>query len=224
LFLVISSSWIENILQSYVQFAKWLLKLLQGSELRLKSLFAKLHRIAFSPSLFPYLCCKIIRDMSLFRRKTELLLWISLILFSFPVKAQTAKPVVPTSAIADGAFIWQRLNVEENSEISDLLRQQYDQNRKTGTFPGYRLQLYFGSGVQARAHAEKVRADFNLLYPDTKVYLIFKSPDFIVRAGDYRSKSDALKVLKSLSAGFSNAFIVTDEIAFPVPAVQGEIK
>ena len=113
---------------------------------------------------------------------------------------------------------------EASSEISDLLIQQYDQNRKTGTFSGYRLQLYFGSGVNARAHAEKVRTEFNNLYPDMKVYLSFKSPDFIVRAGDFRSRSEALKVLRSLTPGFANAFIVTDEIFSPVLTVQGEIK
>lgn len=162
--------------------------------------------------------------MTTLRRKSFILVWLSMMYFSFPVGAQTARPAALTPPITDGSFIWQRLNVEASSEISDLLRQQYDQNRKSGTFSGYRLQLYFGSGVQARAHAEKVRAEFYALYPDTKVYLIFKSPDFIVRAGDFRTKSDALKVLKSLTAGFANAFIVTDEIAFPVLAVQGEIK
>lgn len=129
-----------------------------------------------------------------------------------------------TPALTDGTFIWQRLNVEAGSDISDVLRQQYDLNRKAGTFPGYRLQLYFGSGVQARAQAEKVRADFNTLYPDTRVYLFFKSPDFIVRAGDFRTKSDALKVLRSLTPGFANAFIVNDDIAFPGPVIHGEIK
>jgi hypothetical protein len=157
-------------------------------------------------------------------RKTGILIFLFLVAFTCRTEAQSARPIAPPPAITDGSFIWQRLNVEASSEITDLLRQQYDQGRKTGTFPGYRLQLYFGSGVQARAHAEKVRADFNALHPDTRVYLIFKSPDFIVRAGDFRSKSEALKVLKSLSAGFSNAFIVSDEIAFPGPVVQVEIK
>jgi len=157
-------------------------------------------------------------------RKAGFLFWITLQLFSFSVDAQTAKSIVMTPAIQDGSFIWQRLNVEASTEISDLLRQQYDLGRKTGTMAGYRLQLYFGSGVQARAKAEKIKSEFSFLHPDSKVYLIFKSPDFIVRAGDFRSKSDALKVLKSLTAGFSNAFIVSDEIVFPVPVVQGEIK
>ncbi len=157
-------------------------------------------------------------------RKTGFLLLVALVAFTCRIKAQTARPIVSAPAISDGSFIWQRLNVVASSEISDLLKQQYDQNRKNGTFPGYRLQLYFGSGVQARAHAEKIRTDFNVLYPDIRVYLSFKSPDFIVRAGDFRTKSDALKVLKSLTAGYANAFIVSDEIASPVLAVQGENK
>jgi hypothetical protein len=157
-------------------------------------------------------------------RKTAFLLFAALAGVTCQLRAQTANPGVPTAPVSDGSFIWQRLNVEASSEISDLLKQQYDQNRKTGTFSGYRLQLYFGSGVQARAHAEKIRNDFNALHPDIRVYLSFKSPDFIVRAGDFRTKSDALKVLKSLTAGFANAFIVTDEIASPVPAIQGENK
>lgn len=157
-------------------------------------------------------------------QKKGILFWITLQLFCLSVAAQTARPITLTPSVPEGSFIWQRLNVEASSEISDLLRQQYDLGRKTGTMSGYRLQLYFGSGVQARAKAEKIKSEFSFLHPDTRVYLIFKSPDFIVRAGDFRSKSDALKVLKSLTAGFSNAFIVSDEIAFPVPVVQGEIK
>ena len=162
--------------------------------------------------------------MTSLKRKSIFWVWISLIFFSFPVGAQTTKPAAFTPPIAEGSFIWQRLNVEASSEISDLLRQQYDQSRKTGTMSGYRLQLYFGSGVQARARAEKIRTDFSMQHPGTRVYLLFKSPDFIVRAGDFRSKSDALKVLKSLTSGYSNAFIVSDEIAFPVPVVLDEIK
>ena len=159
-----------------------------------------------------------------FGRKTGFFVMGLLLLVSVAVEAQNAKPNVPAPVIADGSYIWQRLNVISSGEISDLLKQQYDLGRRTGTFPGYRLQLYFGSGVQARARAERVRAEFNALHPDTKIYLIFKSPDFIVRAGDFRTKSDALKVLKSLSTGFSNAFIVSDEVVFPGPVAQGEIK
>lgn len=162
--------------------------------------------------------------MTLFGRKIFFLLLLASALFAFPAGAQTVRPAAPTPAIPDGSFIWQRLNVASSSEISDLLKQQYDLGRKSGTFPGYRLQLYFGSGVQSRAHAEKIRNDFGALHPDIRVYLVFKSPDFIVRAGDFRTKSEALKVLKSLTAGYANAFIVTDEITTPVLAVQGENK
>lgn len=187
----------------------------------------KLYIRSFSGLVFSvsfYLSLRqIIRDMRTIVRNSALLILLSLAL-SLNAGAQTAKMPVLTPAIPDGSFIWQRLDVEASSEISDLLKQQYDLNRKTGTFSGYRLQLYFGSGVNARAHAEKVRSEFNNLFPDMKVYLSFKSPDFIVRAGDFRSRSEALKVLRSLTPGFANAFIVTDEINSPVLTVQGETK
>lgn len=176
----------------------------------------------FNPSIFLIFAANL-PDMTLAGRKTIALLLMFLVVYTSQSIAQTAR-TAPTPALTDGSFIWQRLNVQTSSEISDLLRQQYDQGRKTGTIPGYRIQLYFGSGVRARSQAEKVRSDFNALYPDTRIYLIFKSPDFIVRAGDFRTKSDALRVLKSLSAGFANAFIVSDEIAFPGSVAQVEIK
>lgn len=156
--------------------------------------------------------------------KAGILFCMILLVYSLPARPQTGRQALLTPPIAEGSFIWQRLGMVASTEITDLLRQQYEIGRKAGTVPGYRLQLYFGSGVQARSHAEKVKADFTSLYPETKVYLIFKSPDFIVRAGDFRTKSEALKVQKVLNPLFSNAFIVSDEISFHLPPPPADVK
>ena len=60
-----------------------------------------------------------------------------------------------------------------------------------------------------------MKTDFLSSYPDVKTYLLFKSPDFILRVGNFRTKSEALKMQKSLLYKFPNAFIVADEIALP---------
>ena len=77
------------------------------------------------------------------------------------------------------------------------------------------MQIFFGSGTTAHAKAEKIKADFSTLNPGIKAYLIFKSPDFIVRIGDYRTKSEALKMQKSILAIYPGSFIVADDIALP---------
>jgi hypothetical protein len=80
---------------------------------------------------------------------------------------------------------------------------------------GFRLQIYFGSGENAHNLAVKIKTDFLSSNPDVKTYLFFKSPDFIVRVGNFRTKSEALKMQKSLLYKFPSSFIVADEIAFP---------
>jgi hypothetical protein len=115
----------------------------------------------------------------------------------------------------DSLMIWNKLDIQCSPEIKSLLDRHVTQNKKNNFTNGYRLQIYFGSGANARAQATKIRTEFLTAHPDIKSYLIFKSPDFKVLVGDFRTKSEALKLQKSLIYQYPNAFIVSDEIAFP---------
>jgi hypothetical protein len=115
----------------------------------------------------------------------------------------------------DTLKIWDKLTIQSDPIINELLRQQTAQSKKSGTLSGYRLQIYFGSGAKAHTQAIKIKTEFLSSHPDIMAVLLFKSPDFIVRIGNFRSKSEALKMQKSLGYQYPNAFIVADEIAFP---------
>jgi SPOR domain len=116
---------------------------------------------------------------------------------------------------ADSLMIWEKLNIQSDPKINDLLKQEATQSKKSGTIGGFRLQIYFGSGEKAHAQAIKIKTEFLSSNPNVKTYLLFKSPDFIVRVGNFRTKSEALKMQKALLFQYPNAFIVADEIAFP---------
>ena len=116
---------------------------------------------------------------------------------------------------ADSLMIWDKLNIQSDPRIIELLKQEAAQNKKNGTIGGFRLQIYFGSGEKAHTEAIKIKTDFLSSNPNVKTYLLFKSPDFIVRIGNFRTKSEALKMQKTLLSQYPNAFIVADEIAFP---------
>ena len=120
-----------------------------------------------------------------------------------------------TSGTGDSLMIWDKLNIQSEPRIKELLQQHVRQNKKNNTTNGYRLQIYFGSGANAHEQASKIRTDFLSTHSDEKVYLIFKSPDFKVLVGNFRTKNEALKMQKSLISQYPNAFIVADEIAFP---------
>jgi len=115
----------------------------------------------------------------------------------------------------DSLMIWEKLNIQCDPRINELLKQQANQNKKNSTMSGFRLQIYFGSGENSHNQAIRIKTEFLSSYPDVKTYLYFKSPDFIVRVGNFRTKSEALKMQKSLQFKFPNAFIVADEIALP---------
>ena len=115
----------------------------------------------------------------------------------------------------DSLKIWDKLNIQSDPRIIDLLKQQAVQNKKNGTVSGFRLQIYFGSGENAHGQAIKIKTDFLSSNPSIKTYLLFRSPDFIIRVGDFRTKSEALKLKKALIFQYPNAFIVADEIPFP---------
>ena len=115
----------------------------------------------------------------------------------------------------DSLMIWDKLNIRIDSKINDLLKQEAARSKKSGTIGGFRLQIYFGSGEKAHAQAIKIKTEFLSSNPDVKTYLLFKSPDFIVRVGNFRTKSEALKMQKAMLFQYPNAFIVADEIAFP---------
>lgn len=103
----------------------------------------------------------------------------------------------------------------EDERIGNLLEKEIEINKAKGTIKGFRVQIYYGSGAESRTLARKVQSDFIKQYPDTPSYLIFQSPNFKIRVGDFRTKLEAEKFLLEIKASFENAFIVKDDIALP---------
>ena len=50
-----------------------------------------------------------------------------------------------------------------------------------------------------------------------------KQPNFKIRVGNFRSRLEAYKFMRSLAAAFSNSFIVNDEIVIPELGAKWEI-
>ena len=52
-------------------------------------------------------------------------------------------------------------------------------------------------------------------YKNIPVHVVFEDPNFKVRVGDFRTKSEALKVLVKVRETYEGAYIVKDFIEFP---------
>lgn len=103
----------------------------------------------------------------------------------------------------------------EDDRIGNLLEKENEINKSKGTMKGFRVQIYYGSGAESRTLARKVQSDFIKQFPNQPSYLIFQSPNFKIRVGDFRTKLEAEKFMLEVKEYFENAFIVKDEIALP---------
>lgn len=104
------------------------------------------------------------------------------------------------------------IEIVEDENISRLVKKHIRINDSLGTIHGYRIQLFFTSGVNGKKLAQEVETEFIKKYPDTKAYLIWDSPNYKVRIGDFRTRLDALKFQDLIKTDFPNAYLVQDEI------------
>lgn len=107
------------------------------------------------------------------------------------------------------------VEIFQDKKIEHLVERHIKINDSLKTIQGYRLQLFFTSGVNGKKLAQEVQSDFMQKYPETEAYLIWDSPNYKVRVGDFRTRLDALKFQDEIKINFPNAYIVPDEINLP---------
>ena len=106
------------------------------------------------------------------------------------------------------------VNIHQSDAISRLLQKHIQVNEYHPWVKGFRVQLYSVSGVNSRDKANAFMAKFLLKHPDAKVYLVYHSPYYKVRLGDFRTKIEALAYLQNISKEYPSGFVVVDKIRF----------
>ncbi len=105
--------------------------------------------------------------------------------------------------------------ITQDSRIGVLLQNHIAMNKRRNGIEGHRLEIFFSSDYNAREKALEVKTEFLKRYPDMDAYIQFQSPNFRVRVGNFRTKSDALKAKEQIKPHYPNAFRVDDIIQFP---------
>lgn len=84
----------------------------------------------------------------------------------------------------------------------------------SGKSMGYRVQIYFSSGNNSREQANRIRSEFMSKYPKVNVYVLFKEPNFQVQVGDFRTRAEAVRLLREIEPSFPQSFVIKDEISY----------
>ena len=79
-----------------------------------------------------------------------------------------------------------------------------------GVQDGYRIKLHFGI---ERAAAEAVKEKFAAKFPEINSNLDYQQPNFVVLAGDFKTRLEAFEILHKIQSEFPNAFIVKGKVS-----------
>ena len=74
---------------------------------------------------------------------------------------------------------------------------------------GFRVQIYMGS---RRSDAYAAQARFQRTFSDIETYVTYEQPNFRVKVGDFRSRSEAEQLMRGLRQQFNNVFVHTEDI------------
>lgn len=103
----------------------------------------------------------------------------------------------------------------QDPRVDELLKKHVQINQVISTIDGFRIQVFSDSGNNSKNKAQSVRDEIQSRYSGMGVYLTFKSPNYKVRIGDFRTKLNAQRFLIELAADYPNAFIIADQINLP---------
>ncbi len=93
-----------------------------------------------------------------------------------------------------------------------LLNKRSSMMTSNGLYRGFRIQVLT---THSRDEAFKMKTDLLTRFPELKSYLIFQSPNFKVRIGNYIKREDAEKLRKELQKLLPNGiYIVEDAVEY----------
>jgi len=102
--------------------------------------------------------------------------------------------------------------IHKDPRVELLVKKQSQINEETTrearrSVPGFRIQVINTSDRNAAINA---KTKVYQLYPELKAYLLYQSPYFRLRVGNFKDKEEADDYIKALSKQFGNVYLVRD--------------
>ncbi len=109
------------------------------------------------------------------------------------------------------------INLVQDAELYVLI-DKYSRINKRDGLSGYRIQIFSGSGQNAREQANQASQLFCKNFPDfdpNLIYMEYQAPYFKLRIGDFRNKTEANAFYHSVKVIFPDSYLVKSKINFP---------
>ena len=107
-----------------------------------------------------------------------------------------------------------KIEIIKDPRLDALVRDQADRNLVGGIpqVPGFRVQMIFDSD---KAKINSLRSRFIAQHPGVDTYVVYSAPNYILKAGNYMERGDALRLRDRSLRLFPTAFVVKEMINMP---------
>lgn len=118
---------------------------------------------------------------------------------------------LPSTAKGDQATV----NVSQSYSVRAALDRHIGDN-EARNLSGFRVRIFFDNKQTARTASEETEKLFKSKYHGVSVYRSYVNPYFKVTVGDFRTRSEAVQLMRKIQGDFPSAFVVKENIVFPV--------
>lgn len=106
-----------------------------------------------------------------------------------------------------------QVRIIQNANITSLVKKHLEQESKKHGIPGYRILIYFGSGLEGREKAFRIRSEMEAKYDGMKCKIKHDGVYYRVYFGSFRTQSEAIAFRKKVEKEY-DAYYVGDLIDF----------
>lgn len=107
-------------------------------------------------------------------------------------------------AISISGFSQQgQVNIQQDEKIPELLNLKTRLTKDAKLGERFQIQLYYGDNNKASEVIKQFRAN----YPEWPSQVIYETPNYKVWVGNFRSRLEADRALRTLKAEYPSAFI-----------------
>ena len=110
-------------------------------------------------------------------------------------------------------FTQAQVTIVQSDDIRQLLEKEKQVNKSTTTIKGWSIQILSSDN---RTKITELKGVFLNTYPNTAVDWDYEAPYYKLRAGAYRTKSEATRLLYKVREQFPDAYIVRNNKISPI--------
>ena len=109
-----------------------------------------------------------------------------------------------------------RVELVQPEALKNAVQRQVTQN-ETKTIQGYRVRIFSSNAQTARNASLAAKEAFEALFPGVRAHWNYVNIDFRVTVGNFRTKSEAMRFHKEITAlpQYRTAVIVKEAIEYP---------